>query len=157
MTGNVAEARQYIAPRFARMEITEMNGKHSVPIQYAIVQRNKEMASFLVSNDCHKRLNRRNLAYYSAIHGYDGMARHFVSLGEGSYSDISRAKSDLVAQRARKRRTSATTALIGLGLLSMMMAGSSGSGDGSSRNPNGFTDDQMTQAMLKSPSNPAGY
>ena len=63
MKGDTNAAQQFIAPRYARMTITESNGQKSVPIQYAIVQRNKEMASFLLANDCHKTIGGNNLVY----------------------------------------------------------------------------------------------
>lgn len=124
MTGNVAAARQHVAPRYARMKITESNGQQSVPIQYAIVQNNKEMASFLLQNDCHKDIGGQNLTYYCARNGYSQMARYFASVGEGSFSDIDRAQRD----RVRSNQQAAMGGLIALTVLAAMMSGSGGSG-----------------------------
>lgn len=124
MKGNTEGARQFIAPRYARMQITESNGQQSVPIQYAIVQNNKEMASFLLQNDCHKSIGGDNLAYYSARSGYSDMARFFASKGEGSYSDIERAKRD----QARSNSNAAVGGLIALVVLASLLGGSSGGG-----------------------------
>ncbi len=124
MTGNVAMARQNIAPGYVNMKITESNGQKSVPIQYSIIQRNKPMASFLVQNGCQRTINSQNLVYYSAANGYDDMANYFVDLGIASRSEISRAHRD----RAAAQRRSEQGALIALGLLAALI----GSGGGSS-------------------------
>ena len=131
MTGNVSSARQFHQPGYARMRIYESNGQKSVPIQYAIVQRNREMATFLVENGCHTSINGQNLAYYCAANGYDGMARHFAGLGAGSYADINRAKQN----KARAQRSSNSGALIALGVLAMLINSSAGSASSSDAPP----------------------
>lgn len=128
MTGNTNSAKQFVAPRYARMTITESNGQQSVPIQYAIVQQNKEMASFLLANDCHKKIGGNNLTYYSASNGYPEMAKFFASRGEGSYGDIERARQ----KRDQGSQMSNSGGLIALGLLAVL-AGGGGSDSGSGR------------------------
>ena len=130
MTGNARAAEQFVAPRFARMTITESNGQHSVPIQYAIVQQNKEMASFLLKNDCHTSIGGRNLTYYCARNGYPNMARYFALQGEGSLSDIELARRD----RIRSEKASMEGGLIALGLLAALMSRGGGGGGGSCKN-----------------------
>lgn len=126
MKGNTQSAQQFVAPRYARMTITESNGQKSVPIQYAIVQQNREMASFLLANDCHKSIGGNNLTYYSARNGYPEMAKYFASQGEGSFGDIERARQD----RIRSNKNAEAGGLIMLGVLAALMMGSGGGGGG---------------------------
>jgi len=132
MTGNTDAAQQFVAPRYARMTITESNGQQSVPIQYAIVQQNREMASFLLANDCHKSIGGNNLTYYSARNGYTDMAKYFASQGEGSYGDIERARQD----RIQSNKNAEAGGLIMLGVLAALMMGSGSGGGGSKICPN---------------------
>lgn len=129
-TNNIALAKKTVSPRFARMQIQETNEKWSVPIQYAIVNRDREMASFLLNNDCHTSLDGQNLCYYSAANGYEDMALFFAEKNQGSHSDIAKAKSD----SRRKSQRNAQTAMIGLGFLAVLMNGPGMWGDNSGGN-----------------------
>lgn len=129
--GNTNAARSFYEPGYANIKfsITEAPGKYSLPIQYAILQKNKPMAKFLVDNGSPKKLGGKNLAYYCAYEGKSEMANYFASIGEGSSADIRRAKRDLADERKRSQQASAFGALIGLGLLSAFL--SSGSSNSS--------------------------
>lgn len=132
-TGNVSAAKSFHQPGYAatKFSVTSAPGKYSLPIQYAILQKNKPMAKFLVENGSPRQLNGRNLAYYCSYEGKDEIAHYFASIGEGSTADIRRAKQDLTARRQQNRRASAATALIGLAFLAAIMSGAGSSGGSS--------------------------
>jgi len=142
--GNVSAASSFYEPGYAKMKfsVTSAPGEYSLPIQYAILQKNKPMAKFLVENGSPKKLQGKNLTYYCAYNGKHEMANYFASIGEGNSADISRAKRDLAENRRRNRAANRTTALVGLLFLGALMSGiGSSSGGGPS------TQDQA--AMLK--------
>lgn len=134
--GNVQSAQSFYEPGFANMKfsLTSAPGKYSLPIQYAILQKNKPMAKFLLDNGSPKRLNGQNLAYYCSYNSKSEMARYFASIGEGSYSDIGKARRDLAEHKRQNRIAANRTALVGLAILGAIMSNgfSSGgqSGDG---------------------------
>lgn len=132
--GDVRAASLFHQPGYANMRfsISRIPGKYALPIQYAILQRNRPMAKFLLDRGSPRVLEGNSLVYYCSYYGVDEMARYFADLGEGSYSDIQRARNDLVIHRRQKRNAAAITALIGLGVLAAMMWPSGE--DGSSSN-----------------------
>ena len=83
--GNTDSARSFHEPGFARMKfsVTEAPGKYSLPIQYAILQKNKPMSKFLVDNESPTTLQGKNLAYYCSYNGKNEMADYFASIGQG--------------------------------------------------------------------------
>jgi len=145
-TGNVQGAQSFYEPGFANMKysLTAAPGKYSLPIQYAILHKDKPMAKFLLDNGSPRILQGRNLAYYCSYNGKGEMARYFASLGEGSYSDISKAQRDLAENRRQNRIAARRTALVGLLFLGAIMSGMGGSSRGSQ------TSTQATAAGLKS-------
>lgn len=128
--GNLEDARMFHEPGFEKMKfsLVEAPGKYALPIQYAILYANRAMAKFLLDNGSQNTLNGQNLTYYCSINGQSEMAHYFASIGEGSYADISRAQRDLAAKRERDRRASEMTALVGLGVLALIISSGMGSG-----------------------------
>lgn len=144
--GNVNAAQSFHEPGYAAMKfsVTAAPGEYSLPIQYAILQKNKTMAKYLLENGSPKILQGRNLAYYCSYNGKDEMARYFAEIGEGSGEDITRAKRDLAENQRRQRQVNRTTALVGLLFLGALMSGMGGSPGGNSEPSN-----QEIGAMLK--------
>lgn len=136
LKGNVQAAANYHEPGFAnkRFYPSEAPGKYSLPIQYAILQKNKPMAKFLLDNGSTNKLNGQNLTYYCAYNGKNEMARYFASIGAGSSSDITKAKRDLADARERRRQANARTGLIAMKFLSAIMGGGSSRSSRSSGN-----------------------
>jgi len=148
--GSVSAAAAHNGPNFANMQIWKTPRQYAVPMQYAIMQGNKPMASFLLANGANHSLGGENLAYYSAANGRRDMAEYFIGRGIGSESDLSRAASAQASQRSRDRASMQVAGLIGFGILAAM-AHSGGGGD-YNRNSDGFTeqeDHDMTAAKMQ--------
>jgi len=138
--GELEKARLYHEPGFANLKFSLVSApdKYALPIQYAILEKDKSMAKFLLDNGSTKTLNGKNLTYYCAYEGKHEMAQYFASIGEGSYSDISKAKNDI---RQSNRRAEAG-ALIALGVLAVILSNSgSASGNG------GLSDAEMAASL----------
>lgn len=120
--GDVQSAQNYFSPEFKDIEFSLVGSpdKYTVPMQYAILQKNKPMAKFLVENDVNRRLEGHNLAYYCAANNYHSMANYFVSIGEGTNADIAQAKQDIINRRHANNRSS----LIALRILAALIIGS---------------------------------
>ena len=126
--GDLGLAKTYFEPGYAKMEfsLASAPGKYSLPIQYAIVGKNKPLAKFLIEKGSPTTLERKNLTYYCAYNGKADMANYFASIGQGSYSDISKARRDLVQRKKQNRIDNNRTALIGLAVIAAMMRAGSG-------------------------------
>lgn len=125
--GNTQAAKSFYEPGFANMKysLTSAPGKYALPIQYAILHKDKSMAKFLLDNGSQRSFNGHNLTYYCATNNQGEMARYFASIGQGSYSDIAKAKRDLVERRRQNRIVANRTALVGLMILGAIIASSS--------------------------------
>lgn len=128
MTGNLSTAKATLAPNYARMQIQESNGQYSVPIQYAIIQKDRQMADFLLENGAHTSLKGRSLAYYCGRNGYSSMGYYFAKKGYGSSSEVSKGLSDLAAAKRREAEAARRGTMIALGVLAFMMSNSGGGG-----------------------------
>lgn len=132
--GNTDAAQSFHEPGYAnlRFSVTSAPDKYSLPIQYAILQKNKPMSKFLVDNGSPTILQGKNLAYYCSYNRKDEMAHYFASIGQGSTADINLAKRDLAENERRNREAAKTTALVGLLLLGAIISatGSSSGGGG---------------------------